>query len=385
MADQVSNEHFDSLLECLNDPDKLKEFFENVSNKIPEDILIKEVKKQNESIFKLLLEKKICDVNYQDDKGNTALHHAAKLYNNEIVKLLLENGADANILNCEKMTALQMAVYKGKVQNYEILTKVTEDQTQRKCSDDRTILHLAVVGQSEEIVAKLIDDENVYWTDKWGRIPLYYAVVRDSSKIVTLLIERMEKTSNNSKNGKFFEKAVMKTVSAGQYENYLLLQGHLNETSRTIALWHAIYYDNIFFFKNVLNQDLYYYKSNIDHYEIYRKVIEDEGYEMCAALIKAGFDINATNENRNTPLHIAALTSTSNIFLLLIENGANPNAFNSASMAPICTALSYFDCNQREQNLSLYFTIKKHIDSHKCSNGCFNILRKYLKKCKFIH
>ena len=53
-----------------------------------------------------------------------------------------------------------------------------------------------------------------------------------------------------SKNGKFFEKAVMKTVSAGQYENYLLLQGHLNETSRTIALWHAIYYDNIFFFRS---------------------------------------------------------------------------------------------------------------------------------------
>ena len=141
MVDQVSNEHFDTLLESLNGPNKLKESFENVSTN---KILIRGVEEQNDTIIRLLLEKKVCNVNYQDDTGNTALHHAAKLDSNEILNLLLENGADANILNCEELTALQMAVLSGKVQNYETLAKVTSDQY-RKCKSNKTLLHLAVI------------------------------------------------------------------------------------------------------------------------------------------------------------------------------------------------------------------------------------------------
>ena len=100
---------------------------------------------------------------------------------------------------------------------------------------------------------------------------------------------------------------------------------------------------------------------------------------MCVALIDAGFDIHATDKNRNTPLHVAAWVSEVDIFSLLINNGADPNAFNSASMAPICQALSYFARADREKHESFCYTIQKLklIDSHKCENDCSKILEKY--------
>lgn len=49
------------------------------------------------------------DVNLQDDKGRTPLHYAAYGWNVLIVKLLLENGADAEIKDMNDETALDIA------------------------------------------------------------------------------------------------------------------------------------------------------------------------------------------------------------------------------------------------------------------------------------
>ena len=284
MADSVAIKNFDALFECLSKHDKRGEFFEMA---IPEDILIRGVERQNEPIVKLLLEKKVYNVNYQDDKGNTALHYAAKLDSNEILNLLLENSANVEILNNKEMTALQVAVLNGRVQNYETLAKVTSDQD-RKCKSKNT-LHLAIIGQSEEIVAKLIDDENVYWMDKWDRVPLYYAAARDSSKIVKLLIERMENNSEKV-NLAVFITAGFNACKHGQYENYLLLLDYLQACPKHI-LFHAILGVNERIFEHVLNKNLYYYKNELNHHTIYRRVIKKGNYAMCVALIDAGFDI----------------------------------------------------------------------------------------------
>ena len=146
--------------------------------------------------------------------------------------------------------------------------------------------------------------------------------------------------------------------------------------AKTILL-KAIKGGNAELFKSVFEDVSAYCMKELDHFKMYEKVTKQDNGEMCEALIKAGFDIHATDERKNTPLHAAAWNVACKTFSLLIERGADPNAFNSASMAPICTALSYFDCTNREENESFCYTIKKLIDSHTCENDCSNILKEY--------
>ena len=354
---------------------KLKNFLEN--RKIDgSELLLDAVKVQKESSVKLLLDQQL-DINYQDEKGNTALHYAAELDSNEILNLLLEHKANVEISNDEDMTALQMAVYKGKVQNYETLAKVTSDQTQKKNKSNDTLLHLAVCGQNLELVKKFADDVNLYYKTKWDRVPLYFAACRRSSEILNFLITKMENLKDDQ-NSAMFEEAAIVALKGGLEENYFLLRGYLNQEklAKTILL-KAIEGGNAELFRSVFHDVSAYCMNELDHFKMYEKVTRQENYAMCKALIDVGFNIHATDERKNTPLHAAAWNSACETFSLLIERGADPNAFNSASMAPICTALSYFDCNEKEQNESFYYTIKKLIDSHKCENDCSNILKEY--------
>ena len=74
-------------------------------------------KYKNTSIYKkiiIYLIKGGININHQDNDGNTALHIAIKVrQNNEIIKLLLDNGADVNIKNKNGKTPLDIAMEKG--------------------------------------------------------------------------------------------------------------------------------------------------------------------------------------------------------------------------------------------------------------------------------
>ena len=365
--------HSNESLLCLEDVEKL-----------PKHILISLVRSREKSNVEFILKQNLWDINYQDETGNTALHYAAKFDSIEILNLLLEHNAKVDILNNQEMNALQVAVFKGNVQIYNKLKEFTKDQD-IKCKSNNTLLHLAVKGQNLKLVEEHINDSNLYSSNIKDELPLHCAVKRQSSQIVELLVEKMANL-NDPRNSTIFEEAAMMMLKKRQINHWFSLKPHLNLEERATAFfWTAIESDSGVVFNHVCKETLTFCKDTLQDWEVYKEAIQLPNWFICSGLIDAGFDIHATDERKNTPLHYAAHSKRSNIFLLLIENGANPNAFNSASMAPICTALSYFNRNAIEQNLSLYCAIKKHIDSHKCSNGCFNILRKYLKKCKFIH
>lgn len=51
----------------------------------------------------------------------------------------------------------------------------------------------------------------------------------------------------------------------------------------------------------------------------------------CIILLQllAGSDVNATDKNRQNPLHIAAMEDKANILEVLLQNGANPDLVDS--------------------------------------------------------
>lgn len=53
------------------------------------------------------------EVNAQDDSGNTALHYAAVKEKKDIVKYLLEQKEDANLVNIKEQKAIDYSNIKG--------------------------------------------------------------------------------------------------------------------------------------------------------------------------------------------------------------------------------------------------------------------------------
>ena len=99
------------------------------------------------------------DINQYGPNGKTPLHHASALGYLEIVKLLIQNGADLNL----------ETVPRGS-----------------------TPLHLAVNGQFPQVVSYLLQQgANVNAVDSSGKTPIFYAIGSDPEdlNIVGLLVE----------------------------------------------------------------------------------------------------------------------------------------------------------------------------------------------------
>ena len=69
-----------------------------------------------------------------------------------------------------------------------------------------------------------------------------------------------------------------------------------------------------------------------------------DGIEYARLLVEHGADVNLTRNNGETPLHVAASWTATDIFKLLLEKGANPNAVNDEGESPFMkTVRNYVD------------------------------------------
>lgn len=134
-------------------------------------------------IVKLLIEKG-ADVN---NGIWTLLHIAAQKGHTEIARLLIKNGAIVNKLDKDEWTPLYTASYYGQTETFKLLLEAWADSS-IKDKDSNAPLHIAAQKGHTEIVKLLIAaGADLTITDKYGKTPLYRAARGGHTEIVELL------------------------------------------------------------------------------------------------------------------------------------------------------------------------------------------------------
>lgn len=132
-----------------------------------------------------------------DSKGQTPLHAAVENASDcRCLHLLFDPNVDANLGDKEGLTAWHLAALAGNIHALRIFRGVTaNEQTQShlKANDGRTLLHCAAQSASKDSLVFLIDHCNqtaTHQTTSEGFTALHYAVKSGSLDAVQFLIDR---------------------------------------------------------------------------------------------------------------------------------------------------------------------------------------------------
>ena len=132
------------------------------------------------------------DINARNAYGWTALMHAARVGQDELVTLLLKHGADIDARSDDGLTALMRAVVKGHEGVVRILLKHGA-RIDLRDKGQATVLHWAARKGQIVIVKALLDaGANPTARDDHGQTPMMVAMAEGNNDIA-LMLRRSEK------------------------------------------------------------------------------------------------------------------------------------------------------------------------------------------------
>ena len=278
--------------------------------------LIWAVKKEYFKIVKLLVENR-ADLDIQDNEGKTALIWASIKENFKIVKLLVENGADLDIQDNEGKTALIWAVKKEYLEEghfeeeyflkiekeyLEIVKLLVENGADLDIQDNegKTALIWAVKKEYFKIVKLLVENRaDLDIQDNEGKTALIWASIKENFKIVKLLVENGADLDIQDNYGRtFFGFARQNSNRPNQTALIGLLQKYGTGSNAFVEA------------RQFLNQQLLDVAKKGDKKALY-------------TLIENGADLNIKDNEGRTALIWASIKENFEIVKLLVENGAD--------------------------------------------------------------
>lgn len=122
-----------------------------------------------------------------EERTRPHLHHAAATQKNDLIRSLIEKGADPNERDCDGLTPLHWSVMMGGLESIAMLVAAGADPNAVD-ENGATPLHFSVVGASREIVVVLFDARSdINARDDEGNTSLHRAAAQSHEAIRILL------------------------------------------------------------------------------------------------------------------------------------------------------------------------------------------------------
>jgi ankyrin repeat protein len=139
----------------------------------------------------------------EDDSGYTLLHWAVQEGHEEIVRLLVENGANVNVVVHKYITPLFNAAGSGNLEMVRLLVDLGADVNHLE--DGGTVLHNACAycayDRIEVVKFLLQKGADPDLLDDEGRTPLFFCIEKNCLECVQVLISHGASTDITDKNG----------------------------------------------------------------------------------------------------------------------------------------------------------------------------------------
>ena len=286
-------------------------------------------------VAQLLLERG-ADVNGRRNDHQTPLHLASYYGNVEIVRLILDHGADPEV-NAEGEKPLHRVSY-GKYRSQEDGVRVAQLLLERgadvngRRNDHQTPLHLASYSGNVEIVRLLLDhgaDPEANAEGVMAEKPMHkvsygkYRSEEDGVRVAQLLLERGA------------------DVNTRRNDHQTPL--HLASYSGNVEIVHLL-------LNNGADPEANAEGEKPLHRVSYGECRSKEGgVRVAQLLLKRGADVNIRCNDHQTPLHFAAYFGNVEIVRLLLDHGADPEANAEGRMGekPL-HEVSYGECRSQE-------------------------------------
>lgn len=359
------------------------------------------------SIQKLIREGKIeeaksyfmtkSDINEQDEEGNTVLHAAALMDDEDLVTFLIIKGANKEIKNFNNQTALMLAIENDCYESVRSLVRaqadvfvqdddgitaleksllknevyydimISENTASLKDHEDRTIIHYFVKNKNEKALDYAIRKNlPVDQADKNGITPLAIALkdpssIEDARMANELLIAGAKEIGGKTK---YFEDAVLSrnyslTMEDGQTPlHFAAIKNHTGIAEFLLAndadtsaqdingstpLHEACRYGNIEIAEALLEA-----KADVNSQDSLCKtpllliIPEESRMEIYKLLIEYNADINHKDMFGDTIFHTAAMTDlTDDILELFVSAGGDVNIRNKKGNTALSTAIEH--------------------------------------------
>ena len=314
---------------------------------------------KNKEMFKILVENGFdLESRIKADRSGydyTPLMIAVYKKDYDMVKYLLDKGANPNTANNENKTALMIAIANN---NFDISKLLIQQGANINTKDEygyTALMRAAMIGSYEMVKFLLENDANINTKDNDGNTVLYYNIyyadygeLENAKKIFNLLIKYgADVNTKNNYGASLLNISYRASTALAQNREMfkVLVENGFDLESRIDGGEHSpddYDYTPLMIAAAINDYDIVKFlvekgadvnaKTHFEYSSVETPLLlslYNENSSIAEYLINNGADINVTNEDGETPLMYASKVHNIKVIELLIQKGADINVFDN--------------------------------------------------------
>ena len=315
--------------------------------------------RRSEAVVEKLVEDSRCDLNAQDQHGNTALHlvlHSASDSAEKVQCVLQSERCNPNITNSEGYIPLHVAVKRKKFQSAAILLKHPKCNPNFQNIHGNTALHMAIFNNTslpnlQHFLNHKDIDLNIQ--NREDNTPLHVAVIRQVPvNVVTALVlhSSCNPSIANAEGTTPLQIAVdsqqMETAKAIITSRKCSCEDIERANKDAFFLFDAVSLDNVELLTALIDAGVDISKSNSKGETALHATCKEGNIKATQLLLQGGADVLAVDCEGNAPIHVAcANVNLECLSLILDHKRCNPNQQNAVGDTPLHIVCSYWNCD----------------------------------------